>query len=101
MHEHGDSTDSSNFVDLDWLSTSTDDDFMDRSSHITRLSSENVMNGLIGETSTSSSAYGASMKIRDQGGSDISYDDNVDKSVPEEFPDSFARWVHFGETLCH
>ncbi|KAL9260273.1 Phosphoinositide phosphatase SAC4-like protein [Drosera capensis] len=97
MHEHGDSTDSSNFVDLDWLSTSTDDDFMDRSTHITRLSSENVMNGLIGETSASSSAYGASMK----GGSDISYDDDVDNSVPEEFPDSFARWVHFGETLCH
>ncbi|KAL9262277.1 Phosphoinositide phosphatase SAC4-like protein [Drosera capensis] len=101
MHEHRDSTDSSNFVDLDWLSTSTDDDFMDRSTHITRLSSENVMNGLIGETSSSPSAYGASMKIRDQGGSDISYEDDVDNSVPEEFPDSFARWVHFGETLCH
>ncbi|GAB2267516.1 hypothetical protein Dimus_002496 [Dionaea muscipula] len=111
MREHGDSTDCSNFVDLDWLSsswTSTEEDFMDRSSTLTissiaGLSSENVMNGLVGVTPPSSSGYGStsSMKAREQTETtDISYDD-VSNSVLEEFSDSFVRWVIYGETLCH
>ncbi|GAB2291585.1 actin cytoskeleton and mitosis protein [Dionaea muscipula] len=71
MHELSDSTDSSNFLDLDWLSSSGNScevDSMDRSTltiSSMRLSSDNVMNGLVvGETPPSSSAYdGSAMKV--------------------------------------
>ncbi|KAL9266352.1 Phosphoinositide phosphatase SAC4-like protein [Drosera capensis] len=107
MYELGDYTDLSNFVDLDWLSSSGNscgDDSLDRSTHtispVTGLSSEDVINGLAGETPPSSSAYGSGMKVRDQTGTDLSYD-GVDDSVLEEFSDSFVRWVNQGETLCY
>ncbi|GAB4838073.1 actin cytoskeleton and mitosis protein [Ancistrocladus abbreviatus] len=106
-HERGDSYDFSNFVDLDWLSSSgnsCEDDSLETSmltnSPITGLSSENVINGMVGETPPSSSGYGSSMKVREYTGSDLSYDD-VNDSVLEGYSDSFVRWVTYGETLCH
>ncbi|GAB4853691.1 actin cytoskeleton and mitosis protein [Ancistrocladus abbreviatus] len=107
IHERGDSYDFSNFVDLDWLSSSgnsCEEDFLERSmltnSLIAGLSSENVMNGVVGETPPSSSGYGLSMKVREQTGIELPYDD-VNNSVLEEYSDSFVRWVTYGEMLCH
>ncbi|KAH7852684.1 hypothetical protein Vadar_027874 [Vaccinium darrowii] len=97
----------SNFVDLDWLSSSgnsCDEELYERSmlmsSPIVGRSSENVINGIMGDTAPSTSEYGSSMKGRDHTGTDLSYDDQVFE-VLEEFSDSFVRWVTFGETLSH
>ncbi|MBA0626229.1 hypothetical protein Godav_003935, partial [Gossypium davidsonii] len=67
--EHGGGVNCSNFVDLDWLSSSgnsCEDEPFERSSLLTSspgLSSENVVNGILGETTPSTSEYGSSMKV--------------------------------------
>lgn len=98
----------SNFVDLDWLSSSgnsCDEELYERSmlmsSPIVGWSSENIINGIMGDRAPSTSEYGSSMKGREHTGTDLSYDDVQDFEVLEEFPDSFVRWVTFGETLSH
>ncbi|KAL5786521.1 hypothetical protein ACOSQ2_008913 [Xanthoceras sorbifolium] len=107
--EHGVSC--SNFVDLDWLSSSgnsCEEEPYERSSLLTisplaGLSMENVINGVMGEGTPSTSEYGPGMKRRAQTGTgiELSYDDAQTSKVPEEFSDTFARWVDYGETLCH
>ncbi|GMH23298.1 hypothetical protein Nepgr_025141 [Nepenthes gracilis] len=99
--------DYSNFVDLDWLSSSGNSceaDSMDRSmltgSSMTGLSSENVMYHLMGDATPSTSGYCSCMKARDQIETELSHDD-ANYSVLEEFSDSFVRWVTCGGTLCH
>ncbi|KAJ6330933.1 hypothetical protein OIU76_009514 [Salix suchowensis] len=67
---HGDSFNCSNFVDIDWLSSSGnsfEEEPFERSSLLTNspvdsLSSENVVNGIMGETTPSTSEYGSSTK---------------------------------------
>ncbi|KAG6771958.1 hypothetical protein POTOM_023353 [Populus tomentosa] len=66
---HGDTFNCSNFVDIDWLSSSgnsCEEEPLERSSLLTNypiggLSSENV-NGIMGETTPSTIEYGSSMK---------------------------------------
>ncbi|KAJ8441004.1 LOW QUALITY PROTEIN: hypothetical protein Cgig2_021368 [Carnegiea gigantea] len=106
IHEHADSSDCSNFVDLDWLSSSgnsCEEDSYERSvfanSLIVGLSSDNVMNGVMGET-PSSSQYGSGMKGKDLLEAEPSYA-RASTSLLEEFSDSFVQWVTYGETLCH
>lgn len=106
IHERADSSDCSNFVDLDWLSSSgnsCEEDSYERSvfanSLIAGLSSDNVMNGVMGET-PSSSQYGSGMKGKDLLEAEPSYA-RASTSVLEEFSDSFVQWVTYGETLCH
>lgn len=105
IHEHGDSSDCSNFVDLDWLSSSgnsceEDDRSVFANSLIAGLSLDNVMNGIMGETTPSSSQYGSGIKGKDLMEAGTSYA-RVSDSVLEEFSDSFVQWVTYGETLCH
>ncbi|XP_027338641.1 phosphoinositide phosphatase SAC3-like isoform X2 [Abrus precatorius] len=106
---HGDSFSCSNFVDLDWLSSSgnsCDDEPYGRSpitnSLITGLSSENVVNGVImeGDTTPSTSDLDSNIKGSEGTGPELSYGDAQSK-VLEEFPDTFAHWVTYGQTLCH
>ncbi|KNA09861.1 hypothetical protein SOVF_149670 [Spinacia oleracea] len=104
IHERVDSLDCSNFVDLDWLSSSGySEESCERSmsmySPLTGLSLDNVMNGVTGETTPSSSQYGSSMKTREQTEGELSCA-QVNDSVLEEFSESFVRWVVSGETLC-
>ncbi|GFY98575.1 phosphoinositide phosphatase family protein [Actinidia rufa] len=98
----------SNFVDLEWLSSSgnsCDEELFERlmltNSPTVGLSSENVINGITEMTAPSTSDYGSSMKGREHTGTDLSYDDSTEFEVLEEFSDSFVRWVTYGETLCH
>ncbi|CAJ2650030.1 phosphoinositide phosphatase SAC3-like isoform X2 [Trifolium pratense] len=107
--EQGDSFSCSNFVDLDWLSSSAnscEEEPYERSSitnsPIDGLSSENVVNGVIvGETTASASDWAStSIKERDSTEPEISYGD-ARSNKPEEFPDTFIEWVTFGQTLCH
>ncbi|KAF7144022.1 hypothetical protein RHSIM_Rhsim05G0002000 [Rhododendron simsii] len=95
----------SNFVDLDWLSSSgnsCDEELYERSmlmsSPIVGRSSENVINGIMGDRAPSTSEYGSSMKGREHTGTDLSYGDVQDFEVLEEFSDSFVRW---GEHIEH
>ncbi|KAL9242216.1 hypothetical protein vseg_016237 [Gypsophila vaccaria] len=107
IHESLDSLDSSNFVDLDWLSSSgnsCEEESCDRalftSSPNAGVSSDNFMNGMLAEITPSSSQHGFRMKGRVQTAPELSYK-KANNSVLEEYPDSFVRWVTSGETLCH
>ncbi|XP_050216554.1 phosphoinositide phosphatase SAC3 isoform X2 [Mercurialis annua] len=100
----------SNFVDLDWLSssgTSCEEEPFERSSAlmgspIAGLSSENVVNGIMSESTPSTSECGSSMKGRQQMGTELFVLDNPQNSrVLEEYSDSFVEWVTYGETLCY
>jgi hypothetical protein len=98
--------DCSNFVDLDWLSSS--DNLSERSaltiSPYAGISSENVVNDMVVvETTPSTSGYGSSMKGRQHTGTELSYEDEEGRNyeVVEDYSDSFVQWVTFGETLCH
>ncbi|KAI5594237.1 hypothetical protein POPTR_003G071300v4 [Populus trichocarpa] len=92
--EHGDACSCSNFLDMDWLSTSgnsCEEDLCDRSS--AGLSSENLGNDVKIETTISASESGSSLKGRSQTGSS---DD-----IAGGFPDRFVQWVMSGEMLFH
>ncbi|XP_044463906.1 phosphoinositide phosphatase SAC3-like isoform X2 [Mangifera indica] len=109
--ENGDASSFSNFVDLDWLSSSgnsCEEDPYERSSMLTSspiagLSLENVVNGVIGDSTPSTSECGSSIKGREQTGTEIElcYVDAEDSNVLEDYSDSFVHWVTYGETLCH
>ncbi|KAK2992572.1 hypothetical protein RJ640_009182 [Escallonia rubra] len=69
-NHNGDAFDYSNFVDLDWLSSfgnSCEQELFDRSvltnSQIAGLSSDNIVDEIVGETTPSTSGYGSSMKV--------------------------------------
>ncbi|CAI9760554.1 unnamed protein product [Fraxinus pennsylvanica] len=104
-HEHGDSIDSSNFVDLDWLSSSgnsCEDELLERSmltaSAIAILSSENIANEITGDATPSTSECGSSTRGRSTG-NDLLYDEGHHYEVLEEYSDSFVHWVNYGESL--
>ncbi|XP_030470386.1 phosphoinositide phosphatase SAC3 isoform X1 [Syzygium oleosum] len=103
--EYGDASNCSNFVDLDWLSSSgnsCEEEPYERSSILTSspvagLSSENVMYGIGATPSTSDS----SMKVREHTATELSYHNSHNSDVLEEFSDGFVQWVTYGEALCH
>ncbi|XP_019053859.1 PREDICTED: phosphoinositide phosphatase SAC4-like isoform X2 [Nelumbo nucifera] len=108
FNENGEAFNFSNFLDLDWLSSSgnsCEEETYERSalinSPIAGMSSENVMSVVTVETTPSQSEYGSSMKERDQEEADLSYDATQNLDILGEFSDSFVRWVAYGETLCH
>lgn len=107
--EHGDSFSCSNFVDLDWLSSSgnsCEEEPYERSSitnsPVTGLSLESVVNGVtVAESTPSTSDWGASgLKGSEQTEPELSYN-NARSNNPDEFPDTFVQWVSYGQTLCH
>ncbi|XP_054780272.1 phosphoinositide phosphatase SAC2-like isoform X3 [Prosopis cineraria] len=89
--EHGDACDCSNFLDVDWLSSSgnsCEEELLERS---TSISSENIANELRAEATTSANESGPSMRVRKQ-------------SVPElnkagGYAENFSRWITYGEML--
>ncbi|KAL0908426.1 hypothetical protein M5K25_022920 [Dendrobium thyrsiflorum] len=104
-NEHGcsseaevDASTSSNFLDLDWLSSSGnsfDDDIYERST-VANLSAENVISGLASDSSLPLSENDYGIKRTDDHATN-----NVlqNSDTLEEFSDSFVRWVNLGETL--
>ncbi|KAJ4959466.1 hypothetical protein NE237_026577 [Protea cynaroides] len=108
FNEHGDTFNCSNFLDVDWFSSSgnsCEEEIYDRAgfinSPITGMSSENVVDEITMETTPPQSEYGSSMKGREQTETDLSYDAAQGSDDPDEFSDSFVRWVTYGETICH
>ncbi|KAM7256926.1 hypothetical protein ACFE04_012667 [Oxalis oulophora] len=100
--EHGDgSINCSNFVDLDWLSSSgnsCEEEQFERSSMltispVTGLSSENV-NAIVGDPTASTSDCGSSLKGRQQTEMEIiSYENGESSNVLEDYSDSFVQWI--------
>ncbi|KAI7731096.1 hypothetical protein M8C21_028101 [Ambrosia artemisiifolia] len=89
-----DSFDYSNFVDLDWLSSSMEEE------SLKRYSSEKATNEIVAETTPSTSE--SSIKGSGSGSKlTTATDDDLESEVDEEYSDSFLRWVNHGETLCH
>ncbi|XP_073278966.1 phosphoinositide phosphatase SAC2-like isoform X1 [Primulina huaijiensis] len=106
-HENGEAIDWSNFVDLDWLSSSTNscEELLDRSmlsaSPTAVLSSDNVINEMARDTTSSASECGSSNWGRVHTGSDLRYSEARKTEVVEGFSDIFVHWVMNGETLYH
>ncbi|KVI11482.1 hypothetical protein Ccrd_010108, partial [Cynara cardunculus var. scolymus] len=101
--EKSHSVDCSNFVDLDWLSSSLnscEEQLLGRSlfarSSMAGLSPENAANEIAAETTPSTSE--SSIKGSKHTAMESLCDDY---DLPEEFSDSFLRWINNGETLCH
>ncbi|KAK8515437.1 hypothetical protein V6N12_075479 [Hibiscus sabdariffa] len=98
----------SNFVDLDWLSSSgnsCEDEQFERlqvlgGSPAVGRSSENVANGILGETTPSACECGSIMKGTQQTGSELSFANFPDSNNREQLSDSFVQWVNNGQTLC-
>ncbi|OVA08299.1 Synaptojanin [Macleaya cordata] len=98
----------SNFVDVDWISSSgnsCEEELYERSglinSPVTGMSAENVVNGITVETTPTPSESGSSIKGRARTGEGLSCDTTHNFNVLNEFSDSFVNWVAYGETLCH
>ncbi|XP_014516309.1 phosphoinositide phosphatase SAC2 isoform X2 [Vigna radiata var. radiata] len=89
--EHGDACDCSNFLDVDWLSSSgnsCEEELLERS---TSISSENIANELV-TTETSASESGSSLKGR-QSAEELNKD--------RKYSERFERWVNEGEMHLH
>ncbi|XP_031499785.1 phosphoinositide phosphatase SAC3-like [Nymphaea colorata] len=104
-HSLGKISSSSNFVDVDWLSSSdnSSDEIDERSALINSLgagqSSENMMNGISAETTPSQSENGGSSM---EATAELEEMYQMQKSGPfAKLSDNFARWVIFGQTLCN
>ncbi|OWM68414.1 hypothetical protein CDL15_Pgr004896 [Punica granatum] len=91
---HGDSCNCSNFLDVDWLSSSgnsCDEDIYERSS-ITGLSLDGV-NRLKGELARSSSKVGSSMKGKEH--------ETIPDDPLADYSENFIRWVNNGVMLLN
>ncbi|XP_010535792.1 PREDICTED: phosphoinositide phosphatase SAC4-like isoform X2 [Tarenaya hassleriana] len=98
----------SNFVDIEWLSSSEnlcENELFDRplglagySTAEMSSSSENILNGGVGQSTPPTCECGpSSRKGKEPVGTDLS----VHAKIREDFPDSFKQWVAYGEALCH
>ncbi|XP_050101756.1 phosphoinositide phosphatase SAC2-like isoform X1 [Malus sylvestris] len=92
--EHDDDCNLSNFLDVDWLSTSGNSCEEECGRSMTSLSSENLVNGPKIETSTSASESGSTRKGKEQYESEVSRD-----NVTPTYSESFMDWVANGELL--
>ncbi|CAN1136074.1 Phosphoinositide phosphatase SAC4 [Linum perenne] len=100
----------SNFVDLDWLSSSGnsfEDEPFDRTSvitspSITGQSTESVTNGMTREATPTASEYGSMrMEAETEAESSSLASSSQRPAVLGEYSDSFVQWVNNGETLCY
>ncbi|XP_068658480.1 phosphoinositide phosphatase SAC2-like [Aristolochia californica] len=107
--EHGldENASCSNFLDLDWLSSSGnsfEEEAYERSGIINSptpsLSSECVVNGGSMETTPTPSENGSIVKGGVKKETELSYRSR-NSEIPDEYSDSFVHWVDYGETICH
>ncbi|KAJ6792824.1 phosphoinositide phosphatase SAC2-like [Iris pallida] len=105
-HNYDDESCSSNFLDLEWLSSSgnsCEEEMYDRytvTNSLGNLSTENVINALT-DSSSHLSDNGSSIKGKDAAEElSTNNDDAQSSGSHSEFSDSFAHWVINGEMLC-
>uniref|UniRef100_A0A1J3DP79 Phosphoinositide phosphatase SAC4 n=1 Tax=Noccaea caerulescens TaxID=107243 RepID=A0A1J3DP79_NOCCA len=106
LSEQEDMSSVSNFVDVEWLSSSEnlcENDQLYRSSALTRystaetLSSENIISEAKQSTPAKSEGGSSSRKGKEPMGTEMS----VHTKIRDDFPDSFKQWVAYGEAICH
>ncbi|XP_023514175.1 phosphoinositide phosphatase SAC2-like isoform X1 [Cucurbita pepo subsp. pepo] len=93
--ERRDSGSWSNFLDMDWISSSgnsCEDELCERS--VTSLSSENVASEMKIDFMSSASESGSSSKVKQRCGTDLSHDDIITK-----YSEHFVDWVSHGGIL--
>ncbi|XP_038985385.1 phosphoinositide phosphatase SAC3-like [Phoenix dactylifera] len=102
--ENGDS----NFLDLDWLSSSGNsceeeiyERFPNMNSPSENLSTENVINGIATETTPPLSENGTGIKRKQTTEVQMVNEAAQNSDVLHEYSDSFVRWVIQGDALCH
>ncbi|XP_008783052.2 phosphoinositide phosphatase SAC2 isoform X1 [Phoenix dactylifera] len=100
-----DESNSSNFLDLDWLSSSgnsCEEENFERSSLINspieNLSTENVLNTVNAETREEGSG---NMQQKEETNRAPPCDMAESSAIPDELSERFAEWVAHGETLCY
>uniref|UniRef100_A0A7N0RGD1 SAC domain-containing protein n=1 Tax=Kalanchoe fedtschenkoi TaxID=63787 RepID=A0A7N0RGD1_KALFE len=109
VNERRESVDFSNFLDVEWLSSSgnsCEEEAYERSTLINTTalatSSNNVLSGLKSESTAGSSEAGSGLKI---GGehfqAEIALSSPLPGDTPSEFSDNFVRWVTYGDSLFH
>ncbi|CAN8244215.1 unnamed protein product [Cochlearia groenlandica] len=96
----------SNFVDVEWLSSSENLCENNQSYRPLALascstaemsSSENIISEAKQPTPATSESGSSSRKGKEPLGTELS----VHTKISEDFPDSFKQWVAYGEALCH
>ncbi|KAG1342583.1 Phosphoinositide phosphatase SAC3 [Cocos nucifera] len=105
FNEHRfDEANCSNFLDLDWLSSSgnsCEEETFERSSLINspieNLSTENVMNDVNAETREE----GSGNKGKEETNSALPSGVAEISGIPDDFSERFAQWVDHGGTLCY
>ncbi|XP_019229877.1 PREDICTED: phosphoinositide phosphatase SAC2-like isoform X2 [Nicotiana attenuata] len=105
FHECADLFDTSNFLDVDWLSSSgnsCEEEIYERSSIISSpsrgLSADSVSNELKAETNFSAYDSGASLKT-EQTTEDINFDAKQSRETHRQFSEKFVHWVNDGHML--
>ncbi|CAI0401975.1 unnamed protein product [Linum tenue] len=101
----------SNFVDLDWLSSSGnsfEDEPFDRTSVLTNSPSAGqssdscVTNGMMTREPTPTASEYGSMRVGPETEMELSVaSSSQHPTALEDYSDSFVHWVNYGETLCH
>nr|XP_019708905.1 phosphoinositide phosphatase SAC4 [Elaeis guineensis] len=103
FYENGDS----NFLDLDWFSSSGNsceeiyERFTVMNSPTENLSTENVINGIASETTLPLSEYGSGVKGKQTNEMQIVFEAGQNPDILNEFSESFVQWVIHGEALCY
>ncbi|XP_073003330.1 phosphoinositide phosphatase SAC2-like isoform X2 [Typha latifolia] len=98
----------SNFLDLDWLSSSgnsCEDETFERSSLINspagNVSSENVIDGINADTDTTLNHEVSCIEEREETNVESPHDAPQSSEVLDEFPDSFVEWIEKGGTIFY
>ncbi|KAG7555984.1 SAC domain [Arabidopsis suecica] len=106
LSEQEDMSSVSNFVDIEWLSSSEnlcENDQLSRPSAVTiystaeTSSSENIITEAKHSTPAMNESGSSSRKGKEQVDTELS----VHTNIRDDFPDSFKQWVAYGEALCH
>eukprot|EP00262_Sarcandra_glabra_P003182 TRINITY_DN13720_c0_g1_i1.p1 TRINITY_DN13720_c0_g1~~TRINITY_DN13720_c0_g1_i1.p1 ORF type:complete len:833 (+),score=138.00 TRINITY_DN13720_c0_g1_i1:238-2736(+) len=101
FNEAGDAFNCSNFVDVDWLSSSgnsCEEEIYERSALINSPAASLSLENFVNE---SPSENGSDIKVRDPPGTELLYNGTQNSGMVSEYSDSFVNWVNYGESLCH
>ncbi|CAH2072255.1 unnamed protein product [Thlaspi arvense] len=106
LSEQEDMSSVSNFVDVEWLSSSEnlcENDQLYRPSALTRYSTAEISSSenIISEAKQVTQAVSESGSSSRKGKEPMGTDPSVHTKIRDDFTDSFKQWVAYGEALCH
>ncbi|RID41592.1 hypothetical protein BRARA_J01545 [Brassica rapa] len=106
LSEQEDMSSVSNFVDVEWLSSSEnlcENDQLYRSSALASCSTAEMSSSenIISEIKQSAPAMSESGSSSRKGKEPMGTEPSVHTNIRDDFTDSFKQWVAYGEALCH